>query len=139
MNCDVMACFFAFMADLNIINPKFNISDVCVTTLCTDDITVRFEILDFDRTFDDLEYEIVNLVRLHCGIVDTYRYSPDKAIFEIKFSDKYIYYEITVLDNDDSKFYDMNKLSILRNTALQPFHYIRRHQDPEPLDFPNSK
>lgn len=148
MNCDVMACFFAFMADLNIIDAKFNITDLHITTLYSDDIIVEFKILDFNRTFEELEYDIVNLVKLHCGLVDDFSYNERDAIFKIKFKDRHIYYEISVLDDEDSKFYDKDQLNFMRNTALQPIFYEKKSGKnftknlekilTKNLDFPNS-
>lgn len=129
MDCDVMGCAFAFIKDLEDIQPRFNLGVIKVNTF-DDNIDIYLELDNFNMTIMEILNRINELVNYHYGLVVSL--SNDHRHMHILFDYYYIYSLIGIYDDEDSAQYD----HVIYNEHKKAMRSI--HENDKPLDFPNS-
>ena len=104
MDCDVMGCAFAFIKDLEVIQPKYNIDDLHIYVCNGDDIEVYIKLNDFNMSMSELFSKITELAIYHYGLIVGSSYALEHM--HISFDFDYIYSLIGIYDDEESHLYN---------------------------------
>ena len=136
MDCDVMGCAFAFIKDLEDIDPRYNIEKWEIDTY-NDNIEVYLELDNFNMTIPEIVNKIMELVNYHYGLVITSSF--ERRYIRIRFDFDYIYSMIGIYDDEESEKFN-TEIYNEHKKAMRSIHDkpLMSLSENKPLDFPNA-